>query len=343
MYPLHQYIERHTGRIVTEHPVADRLVRLIYAPVREHAPMLFRLLTSPRASALLAWMYYDRPLMPPGRVGRMAHAAGIDLAECVDRLEALRSPRALFERRIRYELCRPMPAREEAVVAPADARCSLGSFADTSMLFLKEKFFSREELWGGVGAWASVFREGDFAVFRLTPEKYHYNHMPVSGVVVACYEVDGANHSCNPSALVELATAYSKNRRVITVIDTDVEGGSGVGYVAMIEITALMIGGIVSCYSEQGYMHARPLALGQFVRRGQPKSLYRPGSSVDVLVFEAGRIRWAADLAAAARRTDVCSRYTCAFGRPLVETDVRVRSLLAWRASASTHTKEVES
>ena len=33
----HQYIERASGRIYEEHPFADRLVRWMYHPVREHA------------------------------------------------------------------------------------------------------------------------------------------------------------------------------------------------------------------------------------------------------------------------------------------------------------------
>jgi hypothetical protein len=31
--------------------------------------------------------------------------------------------------------------------------------------------------------WLPAFDRGDFAIFRLTPDKYHYNHVPVSGEV----------------------------------------------------------------------------------------------------------------------------------------------------------------
>ena len=66
-----------------------------------------------------------------------------------------------------------------------------------------------------------------------------------------------------------------------------------------------------------------------FLKKGQPKSLYRPGSSTDVLIFEPGRIRFAADLVANQQRRDVASRFSHGFGTPLVETEVAVRSLLA--------------
>src|SRR5262249_42600932 len=156
-----------------------------------------------------------------------------------------------------------------AVVSPCDARCLMGSFENASQLFIKEKFFLVEELLGQRSEWVAALGHGDFAVLRLTPEKYHYNHAPVSGVVRAFYEVGGSYHSCNPAAVVELVTPYSKNKRVVTIIDTDVPGGTGVGLVAMIEVVALMIGQIKQCYSEAGYDDPRELWPGMFLRRGQ--------------------------------------------------------------------------
>jgi phosphatidylserine decarboxylase len=76
-------------------------------------------------------------------------------------------------------------------------------------------------------------------ICRLTPEKYHYTHCPASGVVRDIYDLPGAYHSCHPAATVALAAPFSKNRRVVTIIDTDVANGSGVGLVAMIEVVAL--------------------------------------------------------------------------------------------------------
>jgi phosphatidylserine decarboxylase len=67
-----------------------------------------------------------------------------------------------------------------------------------------------------------------------------------------------------------------------------------------------------------------------FLRKGQPKSLYRPGSSTDILVFQQGRIDFAPDIVDNMLRTNVSSRFTRGFQRPLVETDIRARSLLGW-------------
>jgi phosphatidylserine decarboxylase len=202
-------------------------------------------------------------------------------------------------------------------------------------VFLKDKFFDFEELLGPDRSnWRQTFAGGDYAIFRLTPDKYHYNHTPVSGRVVDIYELDGAYHSCNPQAVVRSVTPHSKNRRVVTVFDTDIPGGSGIGLVAMVEVVALMIGDLVQCYSDHGYDDPLPVRPGMTVQRGRPKSLFRPGSSTDVLIFEPGRVRFDEDLLRNQRRSDVTSRFSQGFGRPLVETEVQVRARIALPADA---------
>ncbi|OGT98566.1 MAG: phosphatidylserine decarboxylase [Geobacteraceae bacterium GWC2_48_7] len=322
----HQYIERDRGRVVTERLLGDRMVRLLYHGVRENSTALFRMLTGSRSSHILGMVSFDRPVL--SRRAFLANC-GIDLSECLDPPEQLDTPRKMFERKIRYRECRPMPAEDEAIVSPADARVLVGSFDETSMIFLKEKFFSFSELLGDRSTrWYNTFAGGDFAVFRLTPDKYHYNHTPVAGEVVDFFALDGEYHSCNPSAVVSVATPYSKNKRVVTIIDTDVPGGTAVGLVAMIEVVALMIGDIVQAYSTQGYDAPWQIERGMFLQKGQPKSLYRPGSSTDLLIFQKGRMEFEADIRENMSRTGVESRFTQGFQKPLVETDIRVRSLL---------------
>ncbi|WP_026842567.1 phosphatidylserine decarboxylase [Citrifermentans bremense] len=327
----HQYIARDSGAVCDESLFGDGFVRLMYHGVRESAPALFRLLTSPRMTGILGYVNYDLPFASGGSAcARFLRQLKVDLSECLLRPEELDTPRKVFERQIRYWECRPMPERPEEVVSPADARVLVGSCRDTSSLFIKDKFFSFDELLGGERRpWLNALRDGDFALFRLTPDKYHYNHTPVSGEVADIYTIDGEFNSCNPEAIVAVATPYSKNRRVVTIVNTDVKGGSNVGLVAMIEVVALMIGDIVQCYSAEGYRDPRPVTRGMFVEKGQPKSLYRPGSSTDIVIFQKGRVSFAADLLENQARTDVTSRFSQGFGIPLVETDIRVRALLA--------------
>ena len=328
--PPHQFVRRASGEVLTEHLFGDRIVNLLYSRARERAPAMFRALTGKRMSSLLGWANFDLPLAPRLLGNRRFLAkAGVDLRECVEPPEHFSTPRRIFERQIRYWDCRPLPDDPAAVVSPADSRMVPGSFATHSAPRAKGKFFDLRELLGEhKPKWRDAFSRGDFAVFRLTPEQYHYNHLPVSGVVVDCYEVAGGYHSCNPGAVVEVVTPYSKNKRHVTVLDTDVPGGTDVGLVAMIEVVALMIGEIVQCYSTERYEQPRPLEPGLFARRGQPKSLYRPGSSTDILLFQPGRVRFENDLVRNRRNPAAASRFSDAFGEPLVETEVAVRSAI---------------
>ncbi|MFN0108270.1 MAG: phosphatidylserine decarboxylase [Blastocatellia bacterium] len=327
----HQYVDRCTGEVRTEQLFSDSLVRWLYSSVRENAPALFRLALSSRASSALGFLNYDFPL--GGALSgamRFLQENGVSIDEFVELPSSLNTMRKLFERQIRYWDCRPLPTEENAVVSPADARVLVGSFHEASSLLLKGKFFDLEELLGlGKHDWLAAFTCGAYAVFRLTPDKYHYNHTPVAGVVKDFYEVRGQYHACNPSAVVAEITPFSKNTRTITVIDTDVKGGTGVGLVAMIEVTALMIGEVKQCYSRQRYDDPQPITPGMFVERGCPKSLYRPGSSTDVLLFQPGRIVFDADLVGNLSRQDAQSRFSLGFERALVETDVAVRSRIA--------------
>ncbi len=327
MLSHHQYIDRVSGHVQNERAFGDGIVNYLYSSKREQPALIYRLLGSPWISSLLSWVNYDFPFGENiSGIQRFLRNNSIDLNECIAAPQDLVSARKIFERQIRYWECRPMTGQQAAVVCPADARILFGSLQETSSLFLKDKFFTFEDLLGADQTeWLAAFRGGDYVVCRLTPEKYHYNHTPVAGVVRDIYPCDGKFHSCNPGAVL------TKNKRVITVIDTDVVNGTGVGLVAMIEVVALMIGDIVQAYSRRGYDHPEPITPRMFLDKGCPKSLFRPGSSTTVLLFQKSRIEFSGDLIRNLNRSDIESRYSRGLGRPLVETDVKVRSTIGHR------------
>ncbi len=220
----HQYVERHTRAVHTEQLYGDRIVAFLYSHAWESAPAIFFLMAATWPSRLIGFLNYDTILgAKMARTWGFLRDSGVDLTECVESPSQLDTARKVFERQIRYWECRPLPEDPDAVVSPADSRALVGSLRETSAMFLKNKFFDYEELLGrDRREWLRAFQHGDFAVFRLTPDKYHYNHVPVSGKVADIYEISGDYHSCNPGAVVALGTPYSKNKRVVTVLDTDV-------------------------------------------------------------------------------------------------------------------------
>ncbi|GAB6268204.1 MAG: hypothetical protein STSR0002_09450 [Smithella sp.] len=326
----HQYIERNTRQVNTETLYGNQAVQFLYSNIREQSPWLFRRLTSARVSHFLSYINYYGILADRMKDHlNLQSILNINKEESVEPPEKMDSLKKIFERKIRYWQCRPMPNDPLAIVSPADSRMLFGSFAETSSMFIKGKFFDYEEMLGrNKGRWLAAFQDGDFAVFRLTPEKYHYNHTPVAGRIIDFYQIPGSYHACNPNAVVSVVTPYSKNKRIVTILDTDIEGGSYVGIVAMIEVVALMIGDIVQCYSEKEYENPLSVGTGMFVKKGMPKSLFRPGSSTVVLIFQKDRVRFADDITANMSSPDAQSIFSLGFGKSLVETDVRVRSYI---------------
>lgn len=324
----HQYIDRKTQTVRTEKLYQDPIVNLLYTEIRENAQWLFDTLTSGWISKTLGWFNYDLSFsLSQKTIQSLINDLELDPSECLDDLYQQKTLRGIFERKIRYWETRPMPEAGDVVVSPADAKVLTGSLDDFSRINIKHKFFDYEELIGvDKQNWLETFSDGDLAIFRLTPDKYHYNHTPVAGNIIDFYEIPGCYHSCNPTAVVNLVTPYSRNKRTVTIFDTNVQGGTAIGRVAMVEIVALMIGDLVQCYSQTRYDAPQPMTQGMFLAKGQPKSLFRPGSSTIVLFFEKNRIQFSEDLIRNMFRPNVISRFSKGFGKPLVETDVNVRS-----------------
>jgi phosphatidylserine decarboxylase len=331
--PEHHYIDRSTGKVVRERLLGNSIVSRLYSPALERAPVVTRMASSRYVSHLLGYLNYDNVLSARATgMLKFLRDCGVDLSEFQGPLSDYDTVRKIFERQIRYWHCRPMTDDPRAIVCPADARALVGSMAQTSGLYIKQKFFSFPELLGEGAPCQEAFADGDYALFRLTPEKYHYTHSPVSGRVLDIYTVAGRYHPCNPSAAVHLISPVSKNRRTVTIIDTDSDGGSNVGLVAMIEVVALMIGRIEQCYSDERYESPREITKDMFLRKGAPKALFRPGSSTVVLLFQKARVRFARDLVANQHRAGIANRFSAVLGQPVTETDVAVRSLLAHAA-----------
>ena len=264
----HQYIDRASGNVVREHLLGNSVISALYSPALEKAPLLTRLASSRYVSRMLGYLNYDNVLSSRATgMLKFLRDSGIQLSEFVGNLSEYDTARKIFERQIRYWNCRPMPADPRAIVCPADSRALLGSMKESSGLYLKQKFFSFPELLGDGSPWQRSFEGGDYAVFRLTPEKYHYTHSPASGRMLDFYSVEGRYFPCNPNAAVQLISPVSKNRRVVTILETDCPNGSAVGRIAMIEVVALMIGQIEQRSSEDRYENPRSMQKGDHAAR----------------------------------------------------------------------------
>lgn len=326
---LHQYVAFADGASVDESLLADRLIRFLYSTAREHPSLLQRAAASHLTSSLLASWEFDWPLRNPERAIRRAAARmNISLDEVDGDVATWRTMRDLFERRIRYWQCRPMIDEAQSVVSPADGKALVFGHARDTMLPVKSRWLDLD----GVVASSELLQRmlpATGLIVRLTPDAYHYVHAPVSGVVRSHRRIEGALHSCNPTALVSFANPYSINLRQVTEIDTDVHGGSRVGAVVLVNVGAMMIGRIDDASSTHRYDDPQPVRAGDFIHRGQPFALFRPGSSTSIVLWRAGRASLAPTLSRNAGRTDVRSRFSDWLLSPWVETALSVRCTVA--------------
>ena len=161
----HQYVDRTTGLVCTEQLYGDWLLNSLYTAAWEHAPALHRALSSARFSSLLGLFCYDSPLGARlSGTRRFLQACRVSLKECIDPPEQLDTARKIFERKIHYECCRPLPEDDQAIVSPADARLLIGSWRETTLLSLKEKLFDCQDLLDpNKSAWVRNWAKADTA------------------------------------------------------------------------------------------------------------------------------------------------------------------------------------
>ena len=237
----------------------------------------------------------------------------------------------IFERKILYWDCRPMPNDPGTIVSPADSRVILGSLSDMSSLFIKGKFFEFDELIGrDKKSWLAAFREWGFCRFPPDTGKVPLQPYTRGG--------EGGRFLQHPRGLSFLQSLTRSCRWLRHTRKTSESspfltpmflGERNIGLVAMIEVVALMIGGIVQCVQQEVLPMTRsPSGAVCFVEKGRPKSLFRPGSSTVVLLFERDKVRFADDILANMSAFGVDSLFSKGFGQPMVETDIKVRSLL---------------
>src|SRR5262249_1550257 len=102
-FQMHQYIDRRTQRVCDERIFGDALIRTLYSPVLERAPVVARAASSRWLSSALAVVNYDSLLATRSRgIVGFARQTNVDLSECLATPEELKNTRTFFERQIRY-------------------------------------------------------------------------------------------------------------------------------------------------------------------------------------------------------------------------------------------------
>ncbi len=175
---------------------------------------------------------------------------------------------------------RPVAPGDGVAVFPADGRHLGFANVDTAEgFYIKGMKFALAELLGDAEL-AREFAGGAMLISRLCPVDYHRFHFPVSGQPGDPRRIGGWLYSVSPIALRRNIRYLVENCRDLTLLESP-----AFGKVALLEVGATNVGTI-----RQTHIPGRP------AEKGAEKGLFAFGGSCLVTLFQAGRIRFDADL-----------------------------------------------
>lgn len=233
-----------------------------------------------------------RPL--PGVIGRrsvelFAKYFDINMNEAQYPLHHYETIGDLFTRKLKPG-ARPIGAGP--VVHPADSQITeVGMISDQTLIQAKGKNYNVAELLRSP-FYSQAFEGGSFLTYYLCPTDYHRVHSPVDGKIVWSCHVPGELWPVNAWSVANISDLFSRNERVVTVIETPR------GRAALVMVAATNVGNIAMTYDSQistkvrvGERHARERVYDPpiDVQKGEEIGLFNMGSTV-VMLYQKGML-----------------------------------------------------
>ncbi|WP_372371334.1 archaetidylserine decarboxylase [Candidatus Uabimicrobium sp. HlEnr_7] len=200
-----------------------------------------------------------------------------------------RSFNEFFTRALRAE-CRPIDQHVENIVSPVDGIIGCGGeITDETLIQAKGRnyslgaFVANEE-------YRNLFLGGTYLTIYLSPSHYHRIHTPIAGTVESLNYIPGKLYPVNPFAINNIDHIFSKNERLISLMDSPTSGK-----VAVVKVGATNVGKIKVVYDT--------ITSNNFWRKGVYKTYenvhlekceelgrFELGSTV-VLLFQKGKVK----------------------------------------------------
>ena len=268
-----QFIDRTSGKLVTESVMGDKALRFAYETLLGHC--ISGLLFNSSALSSLLGKYYDSRFSKKS-INSLASIPGCMPQEAELPLEEYKSFNDFFTRRLKPGI-RPFCNDANSIASPADGRIMVyENLQDLDAIPVKGAKRTLNDLC------ANLLNKNSYAVavIRLAPVDYHRYHYPCACVqTAATVKLKGKYHSVNPVALAANPDVYVENARHITELDSEV-----FGRFYFLEVGAFGVGSINST-SGVGMHNLQ-----------DEKGYFKFGGSTVILVFENSSIQWDSDL-----------------------------------------------
>ena len=205
-----------------------------------------------------------------------------------------------FTRQLKKD-ARPVANDGDTVICPVDGAVSqIGNINHGEIFQAKGHHYDLAGLLSGDTQLADRFRDGSYAALYLSPKDYHRVHMPLEGKLLKMLYVPGRLFSVNRATTSSVPRLFARNERVISIFQTHS------GLMAVILVGAIFVGSMETVWAGQiTPPPARKRTQWDYVDTGREIKLakgaemgrFNMGSTV-ILLFEAGRVEWLADLQA---------------------------------------------
>ncbi len=172
------FLNRYTGEIEREKVMSESWMRWIYGSPLGRASL--HLLFKRAFFSRLLGRLKDSPSSKK-EIRPFVDEYGIDMEESLLGIDDFKSFNDFFYRKLKPG-CRPLPAQEDAVVFPADARhMGWQNASETTGVFVKNQRFDLPALLGDRQL-ADLYAEGSIVLSRLCPTDYHRFHFSAAGL-----------------------------------------------------------------------------------------------------------------------------------------------------------------
>jgi len=185
---------------------------------------------------------------------------------------------------------RPIAARADAVVSPADGTVSqVGRIDDGQLLQAKGRRFGVAELLDD-GELGALLEGGSFVTIYLAPHNYHRVHAPCAAHLLATRQIPGRLFSVNATTERHMPRLFARNERLALRLEADF------GELALVLVGAMIVASIavawrdgpVSPYRQQLCQQPGGVAF----EKGDEVGAFLMGSTV-IALFPAGAVQLA--------------------------------------------------
>lgn len=277
-----RFFNRYTGQLETEDIYGEKWLRLIYENPAGSI-LLWAIVKRALFSRYYGWQMSKR--VSANRILPFIVKYNLKTEEFAKSPFDFKTFNEFFYRGLKSS-ARPIAPAENAVVFPADGRHLAFPNVDTvTGFYAKGAKFTLAELLDDA-ALASKFAGGSLVISRLCPVDYHRFHFPLAGIPSEPELIRGPLFSVSPIALRRHVEYLVQNKRVKTQLRTP-----RAGTVVCMEVGATNVGSIVQTFIPE-----------RAVAKGEEKGLFKFGGSCVITLFEAGRVRFDADIVTQSER-----------------------------------------